>query len=388
MQHATTMARNTVFHVSHGDEAAASSRWHPRDHPEEEPEERQIAVDPFSLRQFSRLNIDRPLPIPSVSVDHHHHHVPVPHPHPAMFAGASASVPCSAARSPPRLSVAVPPNAPLVPTTRRDAHLLAAAPPPARVASSSVLAPPPRELSRSKSCAGAEAKMDGYEFDVILSSSERKASTPQRWGSDVPLIAAGDSAEDSTDYAVADARGKNGGRGRKGKRGEGAPFTCCLYLPRLARRTTRPPQTAAARASSLSSSPATFRSGGVESDPGTARPSTMSLAVSLEWFDCGSCSTSSLSRLALDGEASASHFDLPLELILGCDNDDQNDLPVNAAFLFDSDGIRKSVLKKGLRRAAPRPSVGKMSTDGSDRISARHVRFSLTSGSAPTSTPS
>ncbi|KAG8099915.1 hypothetical protein GUJ93_ZPchr0013g34100 [Zizania palustris] len=137
--------------------------------------------------------------------------------------------------------------------------------------------------------------MHSDEFDVILSSSERKESPPQRWGSNVSLIAAGESAEDSTGYAVADARGKNGGRGRKGKRGGGAPFTCCLYLPRLARRTTRPPPTAAARASSLSSSPATFRCGDVESDPGTARPSTMSLAVSLERFDCGSCSTSSLS---------------------------------------------------------------------------------------------
>uniref|UniRef100_J3ML35 Uncharacterized protein n=2 Tax=Oryza brachyantha TaxID=4533 RepID=J3ML35_ORYBR len=60
--------------------------------------------------------------------------------------------------------------------------------------------------------------------------------------------------------------------------------------------------------------------------------------------------------------------------------------------MFDSDGIRKSVLRKGVRRAAAaaaaRPSVGRMSTDGSGRISARHVRFSLTSGSAPTSTPS
>uniref|UniRef100_A0A0E0EBM1 Uncharacterized protein n=1 Tax=Oryza meridionalis TaxID=40149 RepID=A0A0E0EBM1_9ORYZ len=367
------MARNTVF------------RFQVTNAGEEEPEERQIAVDPFSLRQFSRLDIDGPLPIPSVSVDHHHHHHHAPHARqgPALLAGASASVPAS----PRRVSAAA------APPTRWDAHLaVVAAAPAARVASSDVPRP---AMSRSRSCAGAaEAELDDDEFDVILSSSERKASAPQRWGSDVPLIGAGDGAEDSTGYAVADAHGKSGRR--KVKRGGGAaPFTCCLYLPGLgARRTAKPPPpTAAARASSLPSSPATFRGGGgggVESDPGTARPSTMSLAMSLERFDCGSCSTSSRSGLALDGEAGSSYFDLPLELILGCDGDDEADLPVHAAFMFDSDGIRKSVLKKGVRRAAAaaaRPSVGKMSTDGSERISAHHVRFSVTSGSAPTSTP-
>ncbi|KAF2922943.1 uncharacterized protein [Oryza sativa Japonica Group] len=371
------MARNTVFRfqVTNAGE-------------EEEPEERQIAVDPFSLRQFSRLDIDGPLPIPSVSVDHHHHHAPHARPGPALvLAGASASVPTS----PRRVSAWD------APPTRWDAHLaVVAAAPAARVASSDVMAPPRTAISRSRSCAGAaEAELDDDEFDVILSSSERKASAPQRWGSDVPLIGAGDGAEDSTGYAAADARGKSGRR--KWKRGGGAaPFTCCLYLPGLGtRRTAKPsPPTAAARASSLPSSPATFRGGGggggVESDPGTARASTMSLAMSLERFDCGSCSTSSRSGLALDGEAGSSYFDLPLELILGCDGDDEADLPVHAAFMFDSDGIRKSVLKKGVRRAAAaaaRPSVGKMSTDGPDRISGRHVRFYVTSGSSPTSTP-
>lgn len=90
--------------------------------------------------------------------------------------------------------------------------------------------------------------------------------------------------------------------------------------------------------------------------------------------------------LALDDEAaSSSYFDLPLELILGCEDDDETGLPMHAAFMFDSDGIRKSVLKKGVRRDVARPSSAKVSTDGSgtDRIPARHhVRFSVTSGSA------
>uniref|UniRef100_A0A0D9WZ53 Uncharacterized protein n=1 Tax=Leersia perrieri TaxID=77586 RepID=A0A0D9WZ53_9ORYZ len=348
------MARNTVFQVSHVD-----------DYEEKEPEERQIAVDPFSLRQFSRLNIDMPLPIPSVSVDH-----PAPH-RPPLFAGASASVPCSAATSPRgRVSAAAPP-------TRWDAHLAVVAP--ASSSKAMAMAPPRAAMSRSRSCAGAgvgavEAEMEDDEFDVILSSFERNAIAPQRWGSDVPLISA--AVEDGT------RGGRHGRRRRRAKRGAAAaPFTCCLYLPGLARRAAKPPPTAAERASSSSSPPPTFRGGGggVESDPGTARPS---LAVSLERFDCGSCSTSSRSGL----EASSSYFDLPLELILECngDGDGEADLPVHAAFMFDSDGIRKSVLKKGVRRAAT-AAVGKMSTDGSGRISGRHVRFSLTAGSSPTS---
>jgi hypothetical protein len=51
--------------------------------------------------------------------------------------------------------------------------------------------------------------------------------------------------------------------------------------------------------------------------------------------------------------------------------------------MFDGDGIRKSVLKNGARRGA---ASAKVSDDasGTDRIPARHhVRFSVTSESAP-----
>lgn len=328
---------------------------------QEEPEERQIGIHPFSLRQLSRLDIDRPLPIPSVSVDDHH----LPAYSPAR--SASASVPCSGAAS-PRLSSAA--TAP----TRWDAHLALA-----RLATSSVADTtcPSRAVSRSKSCADGEMELADNEFDVILSSPERRASAPQRWGSDVPLIA--------------DARGKDGRR--RGKHGtEAAPFSCCLYLPGLTRRNKlRPSPTAAAVRSSSGFPSATFRGPAAvqpeseSDDTSMARQSTMSLAVSLERFECR-FSTRSSGDLALDDEAaSSSYFDLPLELILGCEDDDETGLPMHAAFMFDSDGIRKSVLKKGVRRDVARPSSAKVSTDGSgtDRIPARHhVRFSVTSGSA------
>ncbi|KAM3385439.1 hypothetical protein ACQJBY_009350 [Aegilops geniculata] len=328
---------------------------------QEEPEERQIGIDPFSLRQLSRLDIDKPLPIPSVSVDDHHR----PAYSPAR--SASASVPCSGAASPRLPSAATAP-------TRWDAHLALA-----HLATSSVAATtcPSRAASRSKSCADGEMELADNEFDVILSSPERRASAPQRWGSDVPLIG--------------DAGGKDGRR--RGKHGtEGAPFSCCLYLPGLTRRNKLPPSATATAVRSSSGLPsATFRGpAGVQpesesDDPSVARQSTMSLAVSLERFECR-FSTRSSGGLALDDEAaSSSYFDLPLELILGCEDDDETGLPMHAAFMFDSDGIRKSVLKKGVRRDVARPSSAKVSTDGSgtDRIPARHhVRFSVTSGSA------
>ncbi|EAZ39910.1 hypothetical protein OsJ_24350 [Oryza sativa Japonica Group] len=373
------MARNTVFRfqVTNAGE-------------EEEPEERQIAVDPFSLRQFSRLDIDGPLPIPSVSVDHHHHHAPHARPGPALvLAGASASVPTS----PRRVSAWD------APPTRWDAHLaVVAAAPAARVASSDVMAPPRTAISRSRSCAGAaEADLDDDEFDVILSSSERKAIAPQRVGHRRASHRCGRRRRGLEGLS---RRGSPAAKraAPKWKRGGGAaPFTCCLYLPgarhqedgqafttqtprRAHRRCRRHRQRSVAAAAAAAWSPTQARRG----------------RAPCRWPCRSSGSTAARAQrrpgsgLALDGEAGSSYFDLPLELILGCDGDDEADLPVHAAFMFDSDGIRKSVLKKGVRRAAAaaaRPSVGKMSTDGPDRISGRHVRFYVTSGSSPTSTP-
>uniref|UniRef100_M8AJ05 Uncharacterized protein n=1 Tax=Aegilops tauschii TaxID=37682 RepID=M8AJ05_AEGTA len=280
---------------------------------QEEPEERQIGIDPFSLRQLSRLDIDKPLPIPSVSVDDRHR----PAYSPAR--SASASMPCSGAATPRLSSAATEP-------TRWDAHLATSS-----VADTTC---PSRAVSRSKSCADGEMELADNEFDVILSSPERRASAPQRWGSDVPLIG--------------DARGKDGRR--RGKHGtEGAPFSCCLYLPGLTRRNKLPPSDTATAVRSSSGLPsATFRGpAGVQpesesDDPSVARQSTMSLAVSLERFECRFSMRSS-GGLALDDEAaSSSYFDLPLELILGCEDDDETGLPMHAAFMFDSDGIGRA----------------------------------------------
>uniref|UniRef100_K4A293 Uncharacterized protein n=2 Tax=Setaria italica TaxID=4555 RepID=K4A293_SETIT len=365
------MARDSIYGAS-WEEAL---RWQRPPRPDE-PEVRDVAVDPFSLRQFSRLDIDRPLPIPSVSVDDRRASMS-----PARF-DDGATVLGTAASSSPRASIAGGIKAPSAAPTGLgvdDVH------------SARSGEPPPR----SKLSAGWETELADAGFDVALTSSpERKATEPQRWGSDVPLIAAAVAEEYSFGYA-------KDGRGKPAKHAGRAPFTCCMYVPGLTRRVKPPTPTAAEAARSYSSGAFGKNAAAVDpGDPGacSARPSTVSLAVSLERFDCGSLSAASSSRglgLGLDdGEAASSssaYFDLPLELIKGCDDEEEeSDLPVCAAFLFDSDGIRKSVLKRRLEAGAGmeprRPSLGKVSTDASGRISAHHVRVSLKSKSPAAST--
>jgi hypothetical protein len=348
-------------------------RWQRPQRPEE-PGVRDVAVDPFSLRQFSRVDIDRPLPIPAVSVDDRRVS-------PALLHGASV---LGSASSSPRVSTASGLKAPAALTWWDDGARPTA---------------PSGALPRSKlSAGGDETELADAGFDVALSSTERnKASEPQRWGSDVPLIAAADAVEYSFGgYAAKD------GRGKQAKHAGKAPFTCCMFVPGLTRRIIKPPTSSTATATAAARSSLSGKFGNTAStvqlqpiNPGTcsARSSTMSLAVSLERFDCGALSTSSSPRgLGLDdddgdGEAASasSYFDLPLELIVGCDAEDDADLPVCSAFLFDSDGIRKSVLKRRLEAGAGweprRPSLGKVPMDASGRISNVQVRVSLKSRS-------
>jgi hypothetical protein len=388
------MARDSI-HGASWDEAL---RWQRPPRPDE-PEVRDVAVDPFSLRQFSRLDIDRPLPIPSVSVDDRRMS-------PARFDDDGASVPGTAAAASTNALIAGGLKAPASAPVGMDAD---GARPVAHSVPSGALPP------RSKLSGCWETELADAGFDVALTSSpERKASEPQRWGSDVPLISAAIAEEYSFGYA-------KDGRGKPAKHDERASFTCCMYVPGLTRR-IKPPTATAARSHSLGpfgktaaavdpgdpgacsarSYSGAFGKTAAAVDPGdpgacSARHSTVSLAVSLERFDCGSLSAASSSRdlgLGLDdGEAASSssaYFDLPLELILGCEDDEESDLPVCAAFLFDSDGVRKSVLKRRLEAGAGmeprRPSLGKVSADASGRSSAHHVRVSLKSRSPAAST--
>ncbi|KAK2635065.1 hypothetical protein Ddye_029857 [Dipteronia dyeriana] len=98
----------------------------------------------------------------------------------------------------------------------------------------------------------------------------------------------------------------------------------------------------------------------------------ISRTVSLEKFECGSWASSALvNDHDEDGDSMNLYFDLPLELIKSNLNDAHS--PINAAFVFDKD--RKGVLKTGSSRSMVRKS----------HESPRHVRFSVSSPTCPES---
>ncbi|EEF28390.1 hypothetical protein RCOM_0274290 [Ricinus communis] len=99
----------------------------------------------------------------------------------------------------------------------------------------------------------------------------------------------------------------------------------------------------------------------------------ISRTVSLEKFECGSWASSAFMNDHEDGDSTNHYFDLPLELIRTSANDATS--PVAAAFVFDKD--RKGVLKNGSTRATARKS----------HESSRHVRFSTSSASSHPSSP-
>ncbi|XVF15137.1 hypothetical protein REPUB_Repub09cG0123500 [Reevesia pubescens] len=100
----------------------------------------------------------------------------------------------------------------------------------------------------------------------------------------------------------------------------------------------------------------------------------ISRTVSLEKFECGSWASSNIiADHDEDGDSMNLYFDLPLELIKNFGNDAH--LPVSTAFVFDNKDI-KGVLKNG---STPTRATGRKSHESS-----RHVRFST---SSPTSYP-
>lgn len=96
----------------------------------------------------------------------------------------------------------------------------------------------------------------------------------------------------------------------------------------------------------------------------------ISRTVSLEKFECGSWASSAFfGDMSEDGDSMNLYFDLPLELIRTGANDANS--PVAAAFVFDRD--RKGVLKNSSTRAATSSAPRK------SHESSRHVRFSVPS---------
>ncbi|KAF5733588.1 hypothetical protein HS088_TW16G00028 [Tripterygium wilfordii] len=97
----------------------------------------------------------------------------------------------------------------------------------------------------------------------------------------------------------------------------------------------------------------------------------ISRTVSLEKFECGSWASSAIHEE--DGDSTNRYFDLPLELIQSSVNDAHS--PVTTAFMFDKD--RRVTLKHGPTRATSRKS----------HESSRHVRFPPSSPSSNPASP-
>ncbi|XVE83195.1 hypothetical protein DITRI_Ditri16bG0067900 [Diplodiscus trichospermus] len=103
----------------------------------------------------------------------------------------------------------------------------------------------------------------------------------------------------------------------------------------------------------------------------------ISRTVSLEKFECGSWASSAmLLDHDEDGDLMNLYFDLPLELIKNLGNDAH--LPVSAAFVFDNKDI-KGVLKNG---STPTRAAGRKSHESS-----RRVRFSTSSPTSYSDSP-
>ncbi|BAT80234.1 hypothetical protein LR48_Vigan468s005600 [Vigna angularis] len=97
---------------------------------------------------------------------------------------------------------------------------------------------------------------------------------------------------------------------------------------------------------------------------------TMSRAVSLENFECGSWSSAAIPN-EIEGDCTNSYFDLPIELIK-CGSSEVYS-PIASPFVLERD--LKGILKNGSCRGSVRKSDA----------SPRHVRFSTSSASQPSS---
>ncbi|XP_050225100.1 uncharacterized protein LOC126674661 [Mercurialis annua] len=100
----------------------------------------------------------------------------------------------------------------------------------------------------------------------------------------------------------------------------------------------------------------------------------ISRTVSLEKFECGSWASSAIVNDDHEDDSMNLYFDLPLELIRTSVNDATS--PVAAAFVFDKD--RKGVLKNG---------CSTRTTARKSHESTRHVRFSTSSATSNPSSP-
>lgn len=327
--------------------------------------EKQIAVDPISLKQEPASFVPKQLPPIKTST----WHGLLPPLSPAKSKFLSYSLPNSATSSPhfPSISNLLKRN------KKRMQHESRAQTPP-RLDFDHLMALSPylamqqemRSFRRSKSCGEGRAIAPSVDFDLLATKAKAKAT-----GSPTSTTDSSCSSDSSESGCHQDANLKisnlprtassKDGDSKREKERQKEEFKCgalCLFIPGFGK--AKP-----------------VRSKKDSSQAGENNY-VISRTVSLEKFECGSWAspTINMNEIGHEDEAGAGNgesanlfFDLPLEMIWSA-----NDMhsPVTAAFIFDKE--RKGVLKNGSVRTPNRKS----------HESSRHVRFST---SSPTSHP-
>ncbi|KAJ4813129.1 root hair specific protein [Rhynchospora pubera] len=286
-----------------------------------------------SMRQFGQLDEDTPVTIPVVQTN---------------FMMQPASQPIVSAQSPHNDIV---PGMPPLPSGRYKKH----SSDPTRYNQPLASISRSSTLSRSKSCGEGRSSEPSDALDVL----SRKAST-QRLGSGAPLI--DKSTQDST------GNYKDGSGFEPPKASTASNFKCCIYLPGISSKKKPVQARSESHLSSFSVEGDNVQKTntytpdlGANAAPAD-RASVISKVASLERFNLSSVS-SDIVIDCWDERHGSSYFDLPMELISSGEN--ETDLPINSAFVFEND-------RRTSRRKKKSSSSRIASSKTSYEMSSRH----------------
>ncbi|XAR52862.1 hypothetical protein NMG60_11021178 [Bertholletia excelsa] len=201
-------------------------------------------------------------------------------------------------------------------------------------------------LRRSKSCGEGRSTCPSYDFDL--------------WSSRVNRLHVDDNEYENKKHTI--KRDECLDNNIENMDSCDEKFKCgalCLFLPGFGRgKPVRPPR--------------------IKAEKEMYPHNVISKRISLEKFECGSWTSSAIMMDTTedDGNSNNMFFDLPLELISDSVND--ADSPVTSAFVFDKN--RKGVLKTNATNNSSRATLTRESHESS-----RHVRFSTSTPTSPTS---
>ncbi|KAM7271289.1 hypothetical protein ACFE04_030503 [Oxalis oulophora] len=255
--------------------------------------ERQISVDPMSLKESSMRNTSFNMILPPINTPQNID-FPIPPPLPAKFKFLSNSVPHSAMSSPRKSSFLPKKNG-----KNEIPHQLEA------VERSDVTLSQESILDKSKSCGDGRKHVPFDELDLVKARNTMETGKKQR--------------SKFTNAVNADHKSHKSANHHKNREEEDS-FKCgamCMFMPTFGKgKPVRP-----------------------RKDDVADNMSVISRTVSLEKFECGSWASSAIVP-DQDEDTNHLYFDLPLELISTTVND--SNLPVNSAFVFDKKGVLRN----------------------------------------------